>query len=42
MLEILMVIKNNNMRKIFNYDLELLEYLKKVVRGILRGIIVVV
>nr|XP_019923822.2 nucleolar MIF4G domain-containing protein 1 [Crassostrea gigas] len=37
MLETLMAIKNNNMRKIPNYDPEPLEHLKKVARGILRG-----
>lgn len=37
MLETLMAIKNNNMRKIPNYDPERLEHLKKVARGILRG-----
>ncbi|XP_056015685.1 nucleolar MIF4G domain-containing protein 1-like [Ostrea edulis] len=37
MLEIIMAIKNNNMRKIPNYDPEHLEHLKKVARGILRG-----
>ena len=37
MLEILMAIKNNNMRKIPNYDPERQEHLKKVARGILRG-----
>lgn len=42
MLETLMAIKNNNMRKIPNYDPERLEHLKKVARGILRGTIIVV
>lgn len=42
MLETLMAIKNNNMRKIPNYDPEPLEHLKKVARGILRGTIIVV
>lgn len=37
MLEILMAIKNNNMRKIPNYDPERVEDLKRVARGILRG-----
>ncbi|XP_061195672.1 nucleolar MIF4G domain-containing protein 1-like [Saccostrea echinata] len=37
MLEVIMAIKNNNMRKIPNYDPEHQEHLKKVARGILRG-----
>ena len=39
MLEILMAIKNNNMRKIPNYDYEHLDHLKKMMKNFTRGMI---
>ena len=37
MLEILMAIRNNNMRKIPNYDPSHLEHLKKLLRNYVKG-----
>ena len=37
MLDILMAIRNNNMRKIPNYDPEHLQHLQKMMKGFLRG-----
>lgn len=36
MLDILLAIKNNNMSRIPDYDPELVEHLRKVLRGLLR------
>ena len=37
MLDIVMAIKNNNMRKIPNYDPEHLDHLRKLIKGFIRG-----
>ena len=37
MLDTLLAVKNNNMRKIPHYDPELMEQLKKSTRNVLRG-----
>ncbi|KAL3832507.1 hypothetical protein ACJMK2_024144 [Sinanodonta woodiana] len=37
MLEVILAIKNNNMRKIPNYDPEHLEHLRKLIRNYIRG-----
>jgi len=38
MLDILLAVKNNNMRKIPNYDPEHLEHLRKLLRGYTKGL----
>lgn len=38
MLDVVMAIKNNNMRKIPNYDPEHLDHLRKLIKGFIRGI----
>ena len=37
MLDVIMAIRNNNMRKIPNYDPEHLEHLRKLIRNYIRG-----
>ena len=37
MLDVIMAVRNNNMRKIPNYDPEHLEHLKKLIRNYIRG-----
>lgn len=37
MLDVVMAIRNNNMRKIPNYDPEHLDHLRKLIRGFIRG-----
>ena len=38
MLDVIMAVRNNNMRKIPNYDPEHLEHLKKLIRNYIRGL----
>ena len=37
MLDVLMAIKNNNMRKIPSYDPTHIDHLRKVIKGLLKG-----
>lgn len=37
MLEVILAIRNNNMRKIPNYDPDHLEHLRKMIRNYMRG-----
>ena len=39
MLEILLAIKNNNMRKIPNYDTSHMDHLKKLLKGYVKGMV---
>jgi len=38
MLEVVLAIKNNNIRKIPNYDTSHMDHLKKLLRGFVKGI----